>query len=88
MILFGNMIEAYLDSQMKRANYELIDKGVRFYAEIKGIQGVWATGKTLEECRENLLSSLEGWFILSLQKNLPIPHFKTPRVKMAKRVHA
>jgi len=41
----------------------MIDSGKRFYAEIKTLRGVWATGKTLEECRANLLSALEGWLI-------------------------
>lgn len=38
----------------------MIDEGKRFYAEIKAMRGVWAAGKTLEECRANLLSALEG----------------------------
>ena len=56
----------------------MIDGGRKFYAEIKELRGVWATGKTLEECRENLASSIEGWLILRLKKNLPIPNFKIP----------
>ncbi|MGQ9626249.1 MAG: type II toxin-antitoxin system HicB family antitoxin [Anaerolineae bacterium] len=27
-------------------------------------QGVWATGKTLEECRRNLQEVLEGWIVI------------------------
>ena len=88
MILSYYMIESYLASQMKKAAYETIDGGTRFYAEIKCLNGVWATGKNLEECRDQLKSVLEGWFILSLQKNLPLPNFKAPRIKMAKRIHA
>ena len=60
----------------------MIDGGKKFYAEIKDLRGVWATGKTLEECRENLASSLEGWVILRLRKNLPIPNFKIPSYRM------
>lgn len=82
------MIEEYLASQMKKAHYELIDDGTRFYAEIEGIQGVWAVGKTLEECREELFSTLEGWFILSLQKSLPIPGFSSSGTKKMQPVHA
>ena len=40
------------------------------------LKGVWAIGGTLEECRQNLLSAIEGWVIIRLQKNLPIPGFK------------
>ncbi len=60
----------------------MIDNGKSFYAEIKDLRGVWATGKTLEECRNNLASTLEGWLILRLRKNLAIPNFKVPSMKM------
>lgn len=60
----------------------MIDNGKSFYAEIKDLRGVWATGKTLEECRNNLASTLEGWLILRLRKNLSIPNFKVPSMKM------
>ena len=46
---------------MKRARYELIDDPEPYYGEIPACKGVWATGTTLEECRQNLLSTLEGW---------------------------
>ncbi len=75
------MIQAYFESYLGKARYEMIDDGKRFYAEIKELRGVWATGKTLEECRQNLISSLEGWFILRLRKNLSVPNFRLPRTK-------
>ncbi len=56
----------------------MIDGGKRFYAEIVALRGVWATGKTLEECRENLISALEGWLVFRSHKGLAIPHFKVP----------
>jgi len=67
------MISEYLNAAMRQAAYEIINDPEPFYGEIPGIQGVWATGKTLEECRQNLLDTLEGWIVLSLQKGLPIP---------------
>ena len=72
------MIQNYISNYLNKAGYEMIDGGRKFYAEIKELRGVWATGKTLEECRENLASSIEGWLILRLKKNLPIPNFKIP----------
>ena len=67
------MIIEYLDVAMKKAHYEMIHDEEPFYGEIQECQGVWATGKTLEECRENLLQTLEGWLVISLQRGLPIP---------------
>ncbi|MEK7585553.1 MAG: type II toxin-antitoxin system HicB family antitoxin [Patescibacteria group bacterium] len=75
------MIQAYFESYLKKAQYEMIDGGKRFYAEIKELRGVWASGKTLEDCRQNLISSLEGWFILRLRKNLSVPNFRLPKTK-------
>lgn len=63
----------------------MIDDGKRFYAEIKALRGVWATGKTLEACRANLLSTLEGWLIFRLRNRLTVPHFKVPtKIKLQK----
>ena len=66
----------------------MIDNGKRFYAEIKELRGVWAAGTTLEECRENLLSALEGWLIFRLRRNLPIPNFKVPSYNLRLRDYA
>ncbi|MBI2098012.1 MAG: type II toxin-antitoxin system HicB family antitoxin [Candidatus Vogelbacteria bacterium] len=75
------MIQDYFDSYLGKARYEMIDDGSRFYAEIKELRGVWAVGQTLEDCRQNLISSLEGWFVFRLRKNLPVPNFNFPKVK-------
>ena len=67
------MLSEYLDAAMRRAHYEMINDPEPYYGEIRECQGVWATGKSLEECRAALLESLEGWLILSLQRGSPIP---------------
>jgi len=77
------MFQEYLISYLNKAKYELIDRGKTYYGEIAELKGVWATGKTLEECRKNLLESLEGWVILRLRKNLPVPNFKIPYKKIS-----
>ena len=77
------MIQDYISTNMNKATYELIDGGKRFYAEIKDLRGVWSVGKTLEECRRNLMTTIEGWLILRLKKNLPIPNFKIPNIPLS-----
>lgn len=67
------MISEYLQAAMNRARYEMIEDEEPFYGEIPECRGVWATGKSLEECRRELLETLEGWLLLSLQRDLPIP---------------
>jgi predicted RNase H-like HicB family nuclease len=43
------------------------------YAHIPDLPGVWATGKTLEDCRNELISVIEGWIALRLRMGDPIP---------------
>jgi predicted RNase H-like HicB family nuclease len=72
------MIQNYIENYLNKAKYEIIDGGENFYGEIRELRGVWATGKNLEECRENLINTIEGWLILRLRKNVAIPNFKIP----------
>ena len=67
------MISNYIEEAMKYARYELVEDEEPYYGEIAPLRGVWATGKTLEECRADLKEVLEGWLVLSLRKGLPIP---------------
>jgi len=68
-------------SYLDKARYEIIDNKEPYYGEIPALQGVWATGKTLEACRKELASALEGWVILHLRTNTPIPGLRMPRLK-------
>ncbi len=68
----GVLLE-YIQEALKRARYELIDDEEPHYGEVPDLPGVWATGKTLEECRENLREVIEGWVIVRLQKGYPCP---------------
>jgi len=82
------MINDYIVSYLEKARYEIIDNGKTFYGEIPALKGVWATGNTLEGCRKELASVLEGWVILHLRQNTPIPGFKMPRLKIQEEVYA
>ena len=57
---------------MRRAHYELTEKG-RFFGNIPQCKGLWAEGKTLEECREALQGALEDWLLLGLQLGHTLP---------------
>jgi predicted RNase H-like HicB family nuclease len=67
------LIIEYIEAALSHARYEIIKDDEPFYGEIPGLKGVWATGKTLEECRNNLRQVIDGWIIVRLRKNLPIP---------------
>jgi len=67
------LISDYIEEAMKRAHYEIIEDEEPYYGEIKELKGVWATGKTLEECRNNLREVLEEWIIINLNRGIKLP---------------
>jgi predicted RNase H-like HicB family nuclease len=67
------MFAEYIKAAMDKATYEIIDDPEPFYGEIPGLQGVWATGKTLEACRDELMSALEDWIAFRLRTGRSIP---------------
>jgi predicted RNase H-like HicB family nuclease len=67
------MILEYIKAALEKARYDIINDKEPFYAEVPGLDGVWATGKTLEECRRNLAEVLDGWVVVRLRRGLSIP---------------
>ncbi len=82
------MIQEYIEAVMKRAHYELIEDEEPFYGEVPELQGVWATGKTLEECRENLIQAVEDWVLFSIANGLPIPALGEATIRVPEKVPA
>ncbi len=68
----GTMLLRYIQAALEQAHYELIKDEEPFYGEVAALPGVWATGKTLEECRRNLAEAVEDWVLVSVAKGLPI----------------
>ena len=67
------MILDYLSAALESAHYELIEDEEPFYASVPGLEGVWATGKSLEECRRNLSSAIEDWTLFSVRMGAALP---------------
>ncbi len=57
---------------MRKARYELFPDDKLYYGEIGGFEGVYASAKHLEDCREELKAVLEDWLLISIHKNLPV----------------
>jgi predicted RNase H-like HicB family nuclease len=72
-VILPVMLSKYLAVAMHHARYEILSDDGQFYGEIPSLDGVFATGETLEACREELLEVLEGWVALgvSLHHSLP-----------------
>jgi predicted RNase H-like HicB family nuclease len=75
------MLTEYVEEALRRARYELIDDEEPYYGEVPELKGVWANGKTLEGCRENLKDVIEGWILVSLRKDLPVPSLGALEIK-------
>ena len=66
------MLTAFINAAMSRARYKLIDDRT-YFGEIPGLQGVWASAKKLEACRQELQEVLEDWLIVKLRDGDDIP---------------
>jgi predicted RNase H-like HicB family nuclease len=76
------MLTAYIRAAMRQARYEIIEDDGSFCGAIPAIPGVWADAKTLEACREELESVLEGWLLLSIADHSAIPEIDGNRLEI------
>lgn len=67
------MLTSYVDAAMHKARYEVLDDEAGFFGSIEGLDGVWASAATLEDCRDELREVLEEWIVLGLRMGHPIP---------------
>jgi len=79
------MLTDYISQKLTQARYKILEDGT-YFGKIPGLQGVWASEKTLEKCRETLREVLEEWLILKLRDGDKIPDF--PPVKIKQKVYA
>lgn len=82
------MITEYIEEALKRARYEIINDEEPYYGEVEELKGVWATGKSLEECRNSLKEVIEGWILLSIKKGIEIPKLGNYEIKEIQEVTA
>ncbi len=67
------MFAEYIQAALERAEYKIIEDEEPFFATLPELPGVWASGKTIEECRKELISVIEGWVLLKLRMGRSIP---------------
>jgi len=66
------MLLRYIESAVKKAKYKKLENDT-WFAEIPGYPGVWSNGKTIEECRNELIEVLEEWILLKTRDHEEIP---------------
>lgn len=69
------MISQFIEKKLKTARYKLL-KDKSYFGEIPSLRGVWASAKSLEECRQELQEVLEDWLLLKVQSRESIPGFQ------------
>jgi predicted RNase H-like HicB family nuclease len=67
------MLIQYIHAALEMAKYEIIDDYEPYYGEVPEFDGVWATGKTLEECCGNLEEVIDEWIVIRLRNGLLLP---------------
>jgi len=78
------VLTRYIQAALRKARYERIEEEQSYYGLIAECPGVWATGKTLELCREELQEVLEDWLSLGLRLGHPIPEVEGIRIESGK----
>ncbi len=74
------MYQEYLGAALKRAEYEPLEDG-GFYAHIPEFEGLWATGPSVEEARQELVEALDEWLRVNRAvSKLPLPDVGVPLV--------
>ena len=67
------MFSEYIEAALERAVYKNIDDEEPIFVSVPELPGAWATGKTDEEARKELISVIEGWIALRLRMGRSIP---------------
>ncbi|MBT6340240.1 MAG: type II toxin-antitoxin system HicB family antitoxin [Proteobacteria bacterium] len=66
------MLIEYINKAMSKATYDKLEDG-SFSGKIPQCPGVVAFGETLYQCRQELISSLEGWLIVKIRHGDRLP---------------
>jgi predicted RNase H-like HicB family nuclease len=67
------MFSEYIEAALEKVVYKTIDDEEPIFVSVPELQGAWATGKTIEEARKELISVIEGWIALRLRMGRSIP---------------
>jgi predicted RNase H-like HicB family nuclease len=66
-------LHEYMRLALQGAKYETLEDDGSIYAEIPGLDGVYANAATREECEPELAEVLLDWLRLRLQWGRPVP---------------
>lgn len=77
------MLITYLRAVLQQAQYHVSPEDERIHGEIPELEGIHASGDTLEECRYQLAEVLEDWIEVRVSRGLPLPEVAGMRLPHA-----
>lgn len=75
------MLIEYIQAALAEAQYKELEDQT-WFAELPHFKGVWANGKTVEDCRKELVEVLEEWLVLKLRDGDFIPKIHGIQIKI------
>ena len=79
------MLIEYINAALAKAKYEIVEDDGSIYGYIPRLKVVWANAPTLEACREELTSVLQGWILVGVRFGDQLPAINGIRVKLPSR---
>ncbi len=73
------MLTEYIERAMRKAKYKKLADGT-YCGTIRPCPGAIAFGKTLRECKREMLSVLEDWLLVKLRHGDPLPTYRAATV--------
>ncbi len=68
------MFAEYIEAALERAVYKTLeDEEEPIFVSVPELPGAWATGRTVEEARKELIGVIEEWILLGIRLGHPIP---------------
>ncbi len=61
------MLIEYINAALAKAEYEIVEDDGSIYGYIPRLRSVWVNATTLEACRDELKSVLEGWILVGVR---------------------
>ena len=79
------MFAEYIQAALEKAQYKVIDNGDEpYFVDVPELDGVWATGCSVEVARRNFIEALEDWIAAHLLWNQALPPIGGQTISVSK----
>jgi predicted RNase H-like HicB family nuclease len=79
------MFAEYIQAALEKTQYKVIDNGDEpYFVDVPELNGVWATGRSVEDARRNFIEALEDWIAAHLLWNLALPPIGSHTISVSK----